>query len=81
MFGDNLSVVTSSSVPHSTLSKRHNALAYHRVREAVAAGITKIFHIEGLKNPADVLTKHLGYQQAWPHIKPLLFWRGDTISA
>ena len=78
MFGDNQSVITSSTIPHSTLGKRHNDLAYHRTREAVAAGITKFYHIDGTKNPADILTKHLGYQQAWPHVEPLLFWRGDT---
>ena len=39
MFGDNKSVVTSSTVPHSLLSKRHNILSYHRVREAIAVKI------------------------------------------
>jgi hypothetical protein len=29
MFGDNESVITSSTVPHSSLNKRHNALSYH----------------------------------------------------
>ena len=29
LFGDNRSVVTSSTLPHSTLGKRHNVLAYH----------------------------------------------------
>ena len=37
MFGDKRSVVTSAKLPHSTLSKRHNILAFHRVREAIAA--------------------------------------------
>ena len=37
IIGDNKSVVTSSTVPHSLLSKRHNILSYHRVREAIAA--------------------------------------------
>ena len=32
MFGDNRSFVTSTTLPHSTLSKRHNILAFHRVR-------------------------------------------------
>ena len=32
MLGDNQSVITSSTIPFSLLSKRHNALAYHRVR-------------------------------------------------
>ena len=36
MFGDNKSVVTSSTIPQSTLKKRHNMLSYHRVREAMA---------------------------------------------
>jgi hypothetical protein len=37
MFGDN-QVLLLSRLFHSVLSKRHNALAYHRVREAVSAG-------------------------------------------
>ena len=41
MFGDNESVVKSSTVPQSLLNKRHTALSYHRVREAIAAGIVK----------------------------------------
>ena len=36
MLGDNRSVVTSARLPHSTLSKRHNILAFHRAREATA---------------------------------------------
>ena len=36
ILGDNRSVVTSDTLPHSTLSKRHNILAFHRVREAIA---------------------------------------------
>ena len=39
LFGDNRSVLTSSTLPHSTLGKRHNILAYHQVREAIAAEI------------------------------------------
>jgi hypothetical protein len=25
-----------------------------------------------------VLSKHWGFQQAWPLLKPILFWQGDT---
>jgi len=78
MFCDNQSVVTSGSVPQSTLSKRHNALAYHRVREAVAAKIIHFLHISGAENPADLLTKFLPHHIFWPFIRPLLFWRGET---
>jgi hypothetical protein len=73
MFGDNQSVVTSSTLPHSVLKKRQNMLAYHRVQEAIAAGILKFFHISGKLNPSDVLNKHLGHQVAFPLLKPFLF--------
>ena len=78
LFGDNESVITSSTIPHSSLSKRHNALAYHRVREAIAAKIIKFYHINGKDNPADVLSKHCGHPQMWPHVQPLLFYSGET---
>jgi len=74
MFGDNQSVVTSATIPYSGLNKHHNALSYHCVHEAIAANILGFFHIDGKKNPADVLSKHGGF---WPLIKPLLFWHGD----
>jgi hypothetical protein len=77
MFGDNKSVITSGTIPHSSLNKRHNALAYHRVREAIASDIIWFFHIDGKLNPADVLTKFLPHATFWPLIKPWLFWRGE----
>jgi hypothetical protein len=39
---DNMSVVKNTSFPESTLKKKSNSIAYHYVREAVAAGIIKI---------------------------------------
>ena len=54
---DNKSVVTNSSVPTSVLNKRHNAICYHRVREAQAAGIIRVGWIEGKNNLADLFTK------------------------
>jgi len=53
MFGDNKSVVTSSTIPHSGLNKHHNALSYHCVHEAIAAKILGSFHIDGKKNLSD----------------------------
>ena len=78
MFGDNESVVKSGSIPHSRLNKRHNALSYHFVREAIASGMVVFSHIPGQCNAADILSKHWGYQQVWPLLKPLLFYEGDT---
>ena len=53
MFGDNESVVNTASMPHSKLNKRHNALSYHRTREAIAAKILCFYHVKGTLNPAD----------------------------
>jgi len=78
VFGDNETVVNASSVPHSKLNKRHNALSYHYVREAIAAGIMRMHHIRGPTNPADILSKHWDHATIWPVLRPLLFWKGDT---
>ena len=78
LFGDNQAVVTQATIPHSQLAKRHNALAYHYTREAVATGMVIYCHIPGTENPSDCLTKFLGYQQWWPILRPILFWLGDT---
>ena len=77
MFGDNQSVVTSSTVPHSKLQKRHLDLSYHRVRTAISAKILEFHFIDGVDNPADICSKHWDYQQVWKLLKPLLFWKGD----
>ena len=55
MFGDNESVVKSSTLPQSALNKQHNALSFHRVREAIAAGMLNFSHIKGKTNAADIL--------------------------
>ena len=78
MFGDNESVVKSLTIPHSALTKRHNALSYHRVREAIAGKIIRFFHIKGENNPADIVSKHWGQAQVWHLIRPLFFYSGET---
>jgi len=79
LFGDNQSVITNATLPHSTLQKRHNALSYHRVREAVAADIVGFYKVDGSLNPADVLSKHWGMGTAMETLRPLMYHRGDTL--
>jgi hypothetical protein len=59
VFCDNKSVVTNSTIPDSTLKKKHNSIAYHRVREAVASGTLRIAKVLSKANNADLLTKPL----------------------
>ena len=79
LFGDNQSVITSSTIPKSTLNKRHNALSYHRVRECIAHGIINLLHVDGKNNPSDVITKFLSWYKIRPLTEPLLFWKGRTM--
>ena len=57
---DNQEVVKNTSFPESTISKRHNVINYHAVREAYAAGIICVGKENGGSNLADVFTKILG---------------------
>jgi hypothetical protein len=56
-FCDNESVVTCTTRPESTLKKKHNAINYHRCREAIAAGHIRVAWIDTKYNLADALTK------------------------
>jgi hypothetical protein len=80
MFGDNQSVVNSSTQVYAKLHKRHNILSFSQVRKAVAAKIVAYHFIPGSANPADILSKHWGYDQVWHLLQPILFWHGDTAS-
>ena len=80
VFGDNEAVVNAATNPDGKLSKRHVILSYHRTREAIAAGITKCFHIPSEQNPADMLSKHWDMPSAWDSLQPRLFWHGDTAA-
>ena len=66
MLEDNKSVVMNTTIPSSALKKKHCAVAYHRVREAVAARIVRFCHIDTRLNIADILTKPLAHEgRAW----------------
>ena len=59
VFCDNEAVFKNSTHPESTLKKKHNAIAYHRTREAQAAGTVRIAWEDGENNLADLFTKLL----------------------
>ena len=77
MFGDNKSVVNSSTKPHSKLHKIHNALSFHCVCEAIASKFVNFTFLDRKYNPADVMRKHWGYQQVWTMLNLILFFYGD----
>ena len=79
LFGDNKSIMTLSTIPHSTLNKHWNTLSYHKVHESITTKIVRFDHIPTGENPADIMTKVLPWHKAYVHVKPLLFWKGETV--
>jgi hypothetical protein len=79
MYGDNMAVVLNTSVPSSQLKKKHNAIAYHRVRESIAAGFVTFQHISTKVNLADCLTKPLTADQFQRSVQPMLFRHTETM--
>ena len=60
LIGDNMAVVLNTTLPSSTLKKKHQSCNYHKVRESIAGGYIVYKHIRSEDNLADLLTKPLG---------------------
>ena len=69
VFGDNFSVIQSVSNPGHNLNKKHVAISFHMVREAVAAGIVELYWIQSENNMSDILTKQLSHGPFSQHMK------------
>ena len=48
-----------TTIPESMLAKKHIAINYHVIREAVAAKILRVGKEDGMTNLADLFTKVL----------------------
>ena len=57
VFGDNQAVITNVVAPESQLKKKHAAISYHRVREAIASFTVRVAKEHTTTNIADLLTK------------------------
>ena len=57
VFCDNEAVCKNTTRPESTMSEKHHSIAYHRSREAVAAGTVRVSKEDTLTNLADIFTK------------------------
>ena len=80
LLGDNKSVVKSATLPHSTLIKDHNILAFHRVRDAIAAKLMALYWIQSAYNLNYMLCKHWDHPSVYPMILKLLIYKGNISS-
>jgi hypothetical protein len=73
VFCDNQGVVKNASIPESVLTKKHNSVNYHAVREAVAAGIMKVAKEDGDSNIANLFTKPLSEPRRLTLLRSILY--------
>jgi hypothetical protein len=57
VLGENQGVVKNTSIPKSTLNKKHVSIAYHIVRKAAAQGILRVGKEDTATNLGDLFTK------------------------
>ena len=77
-FGDNESMINSSTFPHARLNKRHNILSFHYVRAIIARGFIAMHHVVSKSNVADIVTKHWGHSSVYHLLRPVFGHEGDT---
>ena len=64
LFCDNESVFKNATIAESRLTKKHNSICFHRVRECIASKTMMAFKVGTDFNLADILTKCLpGYKR------------------
>jgi hypothetical protein len=78
MLADNMSAVSNTTVPLSVLTKKHNTISYHRVREAIEERIMRSACIKSEENVSDVLTKPLRNEKFHYLMKRWLFRVPET---
>ena len=78
LLGDNRGMIQNCSLMSSQLKKKHNAIAFHRIREAVACGIIVLGHVSSENNLADICTKGLNGTKLHSITKQILFRGTDS---
>ncbi len=59
LYGDNRSVIISTTNPRSTLRKKRNILEYYRIGKAIKAKVIDFWLITNITNFTEIITKAL----------------------
>ncbi len=78
LFCNNKAVVINSTKPESTLKKKHNDIAYHRVQEALVAEIARVAKEDGATNLSNGLTKCLPGPRLRAIFGAIWWWRPNV---
>ena len=60
LYGDNFGMILSAEIPDGELKKKHVAISYHYVREAIAHQICNAIWVKLREKFSDICTKALG---------------------
>ena len=81
VWGDNESMINSSTLPEAKLHKRHNILLFHYVRNMISQRYINLQHLLSEWNFADILTKKWSYQSSYYElIQPVIHHSGNTAA-
>jgi hypothetical protein len=72
LIGDNLGSLQTVCDPASTITKKHESVAYHYIRECSAAGMIQCWKIHTDFNKADPFTKALDHNTHWSHFDGMI---------
>ena len=67
IFNDNFAVVNQACDADAELHKKHVAISFHVVREAIASGAIRPLWVKGQWNVADIFTKQIGSTEYLGH--------------
>jgi hypothetical protein len=76
LFGDNFSVIQNANDPDVILKKKHVAISFHVIHEAIAAGVVAPYWLKGKHNVSDIMTKQITSQAYLGHVASI-FWEPD----
>jgi hypothetical protein len=74
---DNQGVVKNTSIPESTLTKKHNSINYHIIHEAAAMGMIRVGKEDTETNLADLLTKVLCQPRREKLLQSIMYIRSE----
>ena len=81
VWGDNKSMIDSSTVPEAKLHKRHNISSSNFVRSMISRGYINLQHLASEWNVADILTKNSSFQSSYHElIQPVFHHSGNTAA-
>ena len=77
IYEDNVAAILIANANKITERARHIDIQYYAIQEWITRGEVKLEHIPGIINPADALTKNLGWVLHQRHVTRMMGYCGS----